>query len=197
MFKYSFIAVIVSGLMLSACTNSQQKLAERQIIPPEATAVEAQKTPRWKQVDVASLEQAFPKETRTSAQFPAYVDALKLKAAQLGYKPETIDFAFSEAHFIERVIKSDRNQPEKRITLDVYLPRIVTNGRLSQGAKLYQEHQDTLEQISKNMVCLLTILLRYGGLRVASVKCKVKRMLFLHLQRWHLKAVEKRCLLVN
>ncbi|MER1720979.1 lytic murein transglycosylase, partial [Proteus terrae] len=76
MFKYSFIAVIVSGLMLSACTNGQQKLAERQITAP----------------------------------FPAYVEALKLKAAQLGYKQETIDFAFSEAHFIERVIKSDRNQ---------------------------------------------------------------------------------------
>ena len=149
MFKYSFIAVIVSGLMLSACTNGQQKLAERQITAPEATAVETQKTPRWKQVNVASLEQAFPKETRTSAQFPAYVEALKLKAAQLGYQQETIDFAFSEAHFIERVIKSDRNQPEKKITLDVYLPRIVTNGRLNQGAKLYQENQDTLEQISK------------------------------------------------
>lgn len=149
MFKYSFIAVIVSGLMLSACTNGQQKLAERQITAPEATAVETQKTPRWKQVNVASLEQAFPKETRTSAQFPAYVEALKLKAAQLGYQQETIDFAFSEAHFIERVIKSDRNQPEKKITLDVYLPRIVTNGRLNQGAKLYQENQDTLEEISK------------------------------------------------
>ncbi|WP_099075460.1 lytic murein transglycosylase [Proteus alimentorum] len=149
MFKYSFIAVIVSGLMLSACTNGQQKLAERQITAPEATAVETQKTARWKQVNVASLEQAFPKETRTSAQFPAYVEALKLKAAQLGYQQETIDFAFSEAHFIERVIKSDRNQPEKKITLDVYLPRIVTNGRLNQGAKLYQENQDTLEQISK------------------------------------------------
>ncbi|QIG06025.1 lytic murein transglycosylase [Proteus sp. ZN5] len=149
MFKYSFIAVIVSSLTLSACTNNQQKLAERQITAPEATAVETQKTPRWKQVNVASLEQAFPKETRTSAQFPVYVEALKLKAAQLGYKQETIDFAFSEVHFIERVIKSDRNQPEKKITLDVYLPRIVTNGRLNQGAKLYQENQDTLEQISK------------------------------------------------
>ncbi|MBG2801178.1 lytic murein transglycosylase [Proteus mirabilis] len=149
MFKYSFIAVIVSGLMLSACTHSQQKLAERQITAPEEKAVETQKMPRWKQVNVASLEQAFPKETRTSAQFPAYVEALKLKAAQLGYKQETIDFAFSETHFIERVIKSDRNQPEKKITLDVYLPRIVTNGRLNQGAKLYQENQDTLEQISK------------------------------------------------
>lgn len=149
MFKYSFIAVIVSGLMLSACTNGQQKLAERQITVPEATVVETQKTPRWKQVNVASLEQAFPKETRTSAQFPAYVEALKLKAAQLGYQQETIDFAFSEAHFIERVIKSDRNQPEKKITLDVYLPRIVTNSRLNQGAKLYQENQDILEQISR------------------------------------------------
>ncbi|MEQ4935420.1 lytic murein transglycosylase [Proteus terrae] len=149
MFRYSFIAVIVSGLMLSACTNSKQKLAERQITAPELTAIETQKMPRWKQVDIASLEQAFPKETRISAQFPAYVEALKLKAAQLGYKQETIDFAFSEVHFIERVIKSDRNQPEKKITLDVYLPRIVTNGRLNQGAKLYQENQDTLEQISK------------------------------------------------
>lgn len=148
MFKYSFIAVIVSGLMLSACTNSQQKLAERQITSPEVTTVEEPKTSRWKRVNVASLEQAFPKETRTSAQFPAYVEALKLKAAQLGYKQETIDFAFSEAHFIERVIKSDRNQPEKKITLDVYLPRIVTNGRLNQGAKLYQENQETLEKIS-------------------------------------------------
>ncbi|MEQ4899025.1 lytic murein transglycosylase [Proteus vulgaris] len=149
MFKYSFIAVIVSGLMLSACTNGQQKLAERQIKVPDPTTFETQKTSRWKQVNVASLEQAFPKDARTVAQFPAYVDALKLKAAQLGYKQETIDFAFSEVHFIERVIKSDRNQPEKKITLDVYLPRIVTNGRINQGANLYQANQNTLEQISK------------------------------------------------
>ncbi|MBI6529687.1 lytic murein transglycosylase [Proteus vulgaris] len=149
MFKYSFIAVIVSGLMLSACTNSQQKLAERQIKVSEPTTLETQNVARWKQVDVASLEQAFPKDARTVAQFPAYVEALKLKAAQLGYKQETIDFAFSEAHFIERVIKSDRNQPEKKITLDVYLPRIVTNGRLNQGANHYQENQETLELISK------------------------------------------------
>lgn len=46
MFKYSFIAVIVSGLMLSACTNSKQKLAERQITAPELTAIETQKMPR-------------------------------------------------------------------------------------------------------------------------------------------------------
>lgn len=45
-------------------------------------------------------------------------------------------------------MKSDRNQPEKKITLDVYLPRVVTKGRIAEGAKLYQANQQTLVQIS-------------------------------------------------
>ena len=123
---------------------------------------------RWKQIDVASLEQAFPKQSRTPAQFPVYVDALKQKAAELGYKPETINFAFSEIHFIDRVVKSDRNQPEKKITLDVYLPRVVTKGRIAEGAKLYQANQQTLAQISnqygacKLYCCLMGIESGFG-----------------------------------
>lgn len=148
MFKYSLVAVIVSGFILSACADSQQKAAENSVITAKESVTTISALARWKQINVDSLELAFPKASRTTAQFPAYVEALKLKALQLGYKPETIDFAFSEVHFIERVVKSDRNQPEKKMTLDVYLPRVVTNGRINEGAKLYQTHQDTLDRIS-------------------------------------------------
>ena len=132
MFKYSFIAVIVSTVLLSACADSHQKSAEKKPVTSEIANITTSAPARWKQIDVASLEQAFPKQSRTPAQFPAYVDALKQKAAELGYKPETINFAFSEIHFIDRVVKSDRNQPEKKITLDVYLPRVVTKGRIAE-----------------------------------------------------------------
>lgn len=148
MFKYSLIGIIVSGFVLSACADSQQKQVEKSVITSETTPLGTPAPLRWKQINVSSLEQTFPKDSRTPAQFPAYVEALKLKAAQLGYKAETIDFAFAEVHFIERVVKSDRNQPEKKITLDVYLPRIVTNGRINEGAKLYQANQEALNRIS-------------------------------------------------
>lgn len=148
MFKYSFIAVIVSTVLLSACADSHQKITEKKPVTSEISNIATSAPARWKQIDVASLEQAFPKQSRTPAQFSAYVDALKQKAAELGYKPETINFAFSEIHFIDRVVKSDRNQPEKKITLDVYLPRVVTKGRIAEGAKLYQANQQTLARIS-------------------------------------------------
>ncbi|OAT38883.1 lytic murein transglycosylase [Proteus myxofaciens] len=149
MFKYSSIAVIISSFILSACAGSHQNQPEQSMAIKETVTAKMDATPRWKRVDIDALAQQFPKDKRTTDQFPAYIDALKRQAAQLGYKPETIDFAFSEIHFIERVVKSDNNQPEKKITLDVYLPRVVTKGRINEGAKLYQAHREVLESISQ------------------------------------------------
>lgn len=164
MFKYSSIAVILTGVMLSACASHSQNQTEKMLAMNNATASHQENQPRWKNVDVTALEQAFPKSARTPAQFPAYVDALKQAAAQLGYQAETIDFAFADIHFIERVVKSDKNQPEKKITLDVYLPRIVTEKRVNEGAKLYQANQAALDRISQQYGVPVSYIVALWGL---------------------------------
>ncbi len=49
---------------------------------------------------------------------------------------------------VDRVIKSDRNQLEKKITLDDYLTRVLPRKRIEQGRALYQRYQPQLSQVN-------------------------------------------------
>ena len=53
---------------------------------------------------------------RDPAQFPAYVEQLKRRAREQGISQSTLDRAFAQIHFVDRVIKADRNQPEQKVT---------------------------------------------------------------------------------
>ncbi|MGM0515371.1 MAG: lytic murein transglycosylase, partial [Pseudomonadota bacterium] len=62
---------------------------------------------------------------RDPAEFPAYVEQLKRRAIKQGIPAATVEDAFANAHFVDRVINADRNQLEKKITLDDYLSRVL------------------------------------------------------------------------
>ena len=71
---------------------------------------------------------------RDPAQFPAYVEQLKRQAREQGISQSTLDRAFAQIHFVDRVIKADRNQPEQKVTLDDYLRRVMSPAKVRQGA---------------------------------------------------------------
>ncbi len=99
------------------------------------------------QIEVRTLEHDFP--LREPSQFSAYVALLKQQAGEKGISEETLDRAFANIHFIPRVINADRNQPEKKATLDDYLKRVLPARKVEQGARQYEDNKPLLDKIGR------------------------------------------------
>ena len=105
-----------------------------------------------------------------SSDFESYVELLKTKALEHGISESTIDRAFTDIRVYERAISADRNQPERVLTLDTYLPRAVPDWKVQQGIEKYNEHRELLEEVGKKfgvqprfIVALWGIETNYGG----------------------------------
>lgn len=81
--------------------------------------------------------------------FSDYVQALKQEAIANGYKPATLETAFSDVEYYQRAVELDKNQPEFKLTLDTYLPRAVPEWKAKKALEKYREHQQLLEQIGE------------------------------------------------
>lgn len=81
--------------------------------------------------------------------FDSYVDGLKQESIEKGYDAALIEQAFSNLNYRERAVKADRNQPEKKLTLDEYIPRAVPDWKVAQARKLYEQHYDDLNRIGQ------------------------------------------------
>lgn len=82
------------------------------------------------------------------APFTAYVEGLKQKALAQGISPRTVEDAFSDVYFIERVVSQDKNQPEKKLTLDDYLTRVLSAKKRERGRALLEQHRAQLNAVS-------------------------------------------------
>ncbi|WP_070967347.1 lytic murein transglycosylase [Vibrio sonorensis] len=80
-------------------------------------------------------------------EFEQYVQGLKQEAREKGISEPIIEQAFQGITYKPRAIKADRNQPEKRLTLDEYIPRAVPEWKVKQAKELYKEHYDELKRI--------------------------------------------------
>ncbi len=60
------------------------------------------------------------------AGFNQYIEGVKQQALEQGISSQTLDQAFADVRFIKRTVKLDRSQPEKKQTLDTYLPKRST-----------------------------------------------------------------------
>ncbi|WP_228350806.1 MULTISPECIES: lytic murein transglycosylase [Limnobaculum] len=83
------------------------------------------------------------------SQFPAYVEKLKARALSEGINQQTIDQAFANVYFLSRVIDSDKNQLEKKITLDDYLQRVLPTWKVERARQMYQANKTKLNKASK------------------------------------------------
>lgn len=96
----------------------------------------------------ASLEAATNSEL-TERGFNAYVAQLKEEALSKGIDRPLFDAAFADIAFRPTVVKSDKNQPEKKITLDDYLATRVPDWKVKQAAAQYKDHKALLEEIAQ------------------------------------------------
>lgn len=80
--------------------------------------------------------------------FSDYVLSLKHKAVAQGYSQPLVDKAFDQIQLRKKVIYSDKNQPEFRLTLDTYIPRALPNWKVSKARKLYKQYYPLLKKIS-------------------------------------------------
>ncbi|WP_299014614.1 lytic transglycosylase domain-containing protein [uncultured Photobacterium sp.] len=81
--------------------------------------------------------------------FDEYVLGLKAEAREKGISESIINSAFEGITFVERAVKADKNQPEKKLTLDEYIPRAVPDWKVEQANQLYRKHKTTLDKIGR------------------------------------------------
>jgi len=81
--------------------------------------------------------------------FEQYIEGLKSEARDKGISEQVINQAFAEVEHKPRAVKADKNQPEKRLTLDEYIPRAVPDWKVKQAKSLYKEHYAELSRIGE------------------------------------------------
>ncbi len=79
--------------------------------------------------------------------FRQWLSNFKRDAMSQGITKETLDEAFAETGPLDRVLVLDRKQPESTMTLDEYLDGVVSQKRVSDGRRLYEENYDLLNRI--------------------------------------------------
>ena len=81
--------------------------------------------------------------------FEQYVAALKVEAIEKGIDTTIVNNAFEEVEFLQRSVKSDKQQPEFKLTLDTYIPRAVPDWKIEQAREAYKKHYHLLHKIGK------------------------------------------------
>ncbi|WP_089140166.1 lytic murein transglycosylase [Vibrio rumoiensis] len=95
--------------------------------------------------DTASVEDAASQEVK----FNAYLETLKQEAKEQGITDATIQAAFKDVVYKPHSVKADNNQPEKKLTLDEYIPRAVPAWKIKQAKRLYHENFEDLKRIGE------------------------------------------------
>lgn len=98
------------------------------------------------------------------AGFAAWVENFKVQAVSEGISAKTLDDAFSNSEFLEKVIELDRKQPEKKVTIDDYLARVITQKRISNGRKYKAENSELLEKISQKYSVPASVMVALWGI---------------------------------
>ncbi len=81
--------------------------------------------------------------------FETYVEHLKKEASERGFSDQLIDRAFAGISFHKRAVKADKNQPERKITLDTYLATRVPDWKVKQAISLYNKHSTVLQAVEE------------------------------------------------
>ena len=71
--------------------------------------------------------------------FNAWLSSYKKIALKKGISQETIDTAFKNVKFLEKVIKYDRKQPEFYEDTITYISKRVTSSKIENGSSLYKK----------------------------------------------------------
>lgn len=113
---------------------------------------------------------AAPAAAATDAAFTDWLAGFRSEAAAKGITPATIEAALTGLEPIPRVIELDQKQPERTVTFDEYIARILSPTRIANGRAKLAEHSAVLAEVSQRfgvparfIVALWGIETSYGG----------------------------------
>jgi membrane-bound lytic murein transglycosylase B len=98
---------------------------------------------------LSSVCMAFALSAQTQMSFQEYAESLKREALDKGYEEAFLAPIFLSLQERKAVVKADRNQPERRLTLDTYIETRVPDWKVAQAVEAYQKHKDVLTRISQ------------------------------------------------
>ena len=105
--------------------------------------------------------------------FSDYVNQLKQQAIAKGYDKAFIDEVFGQVKLFRRALASDKPQPEGRLTLETYLPKVVSQRKADKARALYKKHHIELQRIGEKYGVQPRFILAFWG--VASEFGEVNR----------------------
>lgn len=85
----------------------------------------------------------------SESDFNAYVKSLKNEALEQGFSSTLLDRAFNDITFRPTAVKADKNQPEKKITLDDYIVSRVPDWKAEQAVQKYLSNRALLDKIGE------------------------------------------------
>ena len=145
--KLTAMSALTLSILLSGCASKNSAATTPAASQPATTAASAAQNGGF--LKPGNGKTTLATEGRNPAEFPAYVEQLKAKARAQGISDSTLQSAFTDVHFVDRVIQSDRNQLEKKVTLDDYLARTLPAWKIKQAQENFQRYQQDLAPISK------------------------------------------------
>lgn len=81
--------------------------------------------------------------------FDNYLLNLWEEARAQGIDEQTLEKAFATIKFRERVVRSDKSQPEFKLTLERYLKTRVPDWKVKQAVEYYRENQVLLDEVGR------------------------------------------------
>lgn len=91
----------------------------------------------------------FTTPAHADDKFDTWVAAFKDEAKRKGISAELLDNAFKGVKPVARIIELDRKQPEGTMTFAQYQKRVISDARIAQGRRMYQEHHELLDATAK------------------------------------------------
>ena len=101
------------------------------------------------------------------AAFADWLAGLRQDARKAGISEQTLDRALNGLTPLERVIKSDRKQPEFTRTFWNYLDNAITEKRVKQGRDLMWKHRKLLKRVQKRYGVPPRFLVAFWGMESA------------------------------
>ena len=100
----------------------------------------------------------------TNNDFKNWLDEFKVSAQERGISKKTLDIAFKNAKYIEKVIVYDRKQPEFYEDTITYVGKRANKSRLKIAKKLYRENKELFLDVERNFLVEKEILLSLWGI---------------------------------
>ena len=107
--------------------------------------------------------------------FQAWLEEVRVEAREKGISEHIIQNALKDVQPVRRIIERDRNQAEDKLTLSIYLNRVVSKRTINRGRRMAREHRDLLKQVAKKYGVQPRFILAIWGIetRFGAVKANV------------------------